>query len=358
MQRLNKIFISNKSGRKEMPRIFLIVILLFFMVFLLSAQSVSLVGTTAASFLKIGVGGRALAMGEASTTLASDVTAIYWNPAGLAQISNTQILVSHYDYIADIYYDYGAAAISFGSIGTFGFHFAYLGMPDIDRTTVLEPEGTGEKAGAYSYSTGLSYGRALTERFDIGFTVKMIGEKIWHCTASGVAMDAGVSYRTIFKNVRIGMSISNFGTSMQMDGSDLLIQYDIDPLSNGNNSNINGKLETGEYSLPVLFRVGISGNITRDFLGFDNHDLIVACDVIHPNDNYEYLNVGTEYTFKNMISLRGGYRRLFLKDTEGGLTFGFGLNFMISNIGLQLDYAAVDFGRLDYLNKFSFILSL
>jgi hypothetical protein len=70
------------------------------------------------------------------------------------------------------------------------------------------------------------------------------------------------------------------------------------------------------------------------------------------------MNVGTEYTYNNLISLRGGYRQLLLADAEGGLTFGFGLNFAVSNIGLRLDYAAVDFGRLDYLNKFSLILSL
>ncbi len=351
-------FSDTSKERIRSTGILFISILICLTVINLSAQSVSLVGTSAASFLKIGVGGRALAMGEAYSTQVSDVTALYWNPAGLAQISNSQFLVSHYDFIADIYYDYAGAAISFGALGTFGFHFAFLGMPDIDRTTVMEPEGTGEKATAYSFSTGFSYGRTLTDRFDLGVTLKFIGEKIWHCTANGFAADIGVNYRTVFKNVRIGMSISNFGTTMQMDGSDLLIQHDIDPLSDGNNSNINGKLETGEFSLPVLFRVGISGNLTRDFFGLEKNDLILACDVVHPNDNYEYMNVGGEYTYNNLFSLRGGYRRLFLEDAEGGLTFGFGLNLMIQNIGLRLDYAAVDFGRLDYLNKFSLILSL
>jgi hypothetical protein len=55
--------------------------------------------------------------------------------------------------------------------------------------------------------------------------------------------------------------------------------------------------------------------------------------------------------------VRAGYRQLFLKDAEGGLTYGFGLHFNVRAFELNLDYAAVDFGRLDYVNKFSLIFS-
>jgi len=99
------------------------------------AQSVSRVGTSAANFLKIGVGAKALGMGEAFATQANDVSAIYWNPSGLSSVQNVQVILNHYDYIADIYFDYGAVAIPLGSAGVIGLHFAYLGMPDIERTT-------------------------------------------------------------------------------------------------------------------------------------------------------------------------------------------------------------------------------
>lgn len=324
----------------------------------LMAQAVSRVGTSAANFLKIGVGAKALGMGEAFTTQAGDITSIYWNPSGLSTVNNVQVLLNHYDYIADIYFDYGAVAFPLGSIGVVGIHFAYLGMPDIERTTIIEPEGNGEMVSASSYSAGLSYARALTDRFSIGATIKMVSENLWHTNATGYAVDIGLVYRAIFKNIKVGMSISNFGTSMQLDGRDLLVQNDIDPTSEGNNSSINATLKTDAYSMPILFRVGLSGNITRDFMQIENNDFIVAVDAIHPNDNYEYLNVGGEYIYHDLLSLRAGYRQLFLEAAEGGLTFGFGLHFNISNYGLYLDYAAVDFGRLDRLNKFSLILSL
>ncbi len=76
----------------------------------------------------------------------------------------------------------------------------------------------------------------------------------------------------------------------------------------------------------MLFRFGLSANVLRDFLGSEEHDWILAVDAIHPNDNPEYVNVGTELSlYRRMISLRGGYRQLFLDDREGGLTLGVGV---------------------------------
>jgi len=353
MQRNNYFYLVPNSK-------LLILGILFYLFVQLSpgkAQSVSRVGTSAATFLKIGVGGRALGMGGAVTTLTEDVTAIYWNPSGLAASGHVQVLLNHFDYIADISYDYIAVSLPLQSIGTFGLHFGYLGMPDIERTTINEPMGNGEMVSASSYTAGISYAKNLTDRFAIGSTFKMIKENLWHTSATGYAVDLGLMYKTVFKNVKIGMSISNFGTGMQLDGRDLLVQHDIDEQSDGNNSNINALLKTDEFSLPIIFRVGISGNITRDFFNLENNDLILSIDAIHPNDDFEYLNVGTEYTFKNMFSLRAGYQKLLLKESEGGLSFGAGLHMTIMNIDMNLDYAAIDYGRFDYLNKFSFILS-
>ena len=41
-------------------------------------------GTTAAKFLSIGVGSKAVGMGGSYTSIADDATAMYWNPAGLS----------------------------------------------------------------------------------------------------------------------------------------------------------------------------------------------------------------------------------------------------------------------------------
>jgi len=150
----------NKISENKMVKRFYIapVLVLFLVMILLSqivnAQVIGRVGSTAAPFLKIGVGGRALGMGEAYTTLAEDITGIYWNPAGLANITKMQVILNHYEYIADLNYDFGALAIPVRGVGTIGAFIGFLGMPDIERTTIQFPNGTGEKVSANSSPAG------------------------------------------------------------------------------------------------------------------------------------------------------------------------------------------------------------
>jgi hypothetical protein len=153
------------------------------------------------------------------------------------------------------------------------------------------------------------------------------------------------------------MSISNFGSELSMEGRDMLTQHDVSDLVAGNNENINAYLDTDEFSLPMLFRVGISANMAEDFFGLSEHDWIVAIDAVHPNDNKEFMNVGSEVRLYDLIALRAGYRQLFLEDAEGGLTFGFGLQLNVLTARLFIDYASVDYGRLEKQNKFSLIFS-
>ncbi|MBN1782335.1 PorV/PorQ family protein [bacterium] len=338
---------------------FILTVLPGFFTGILSGQTINRVGTTSAAFLKIGVGARALGMGEAVATASEDITAMFWNPAGLAMSPRKQILLNHYNYLADLTFEYGAVSLPVGNLGTFGAFVSYLGMPDIERTTIQWPDGNGELVSANSFSAGLGYARSLTDRFAIGGNVKFIKETIWHSSASGVAFDLGLLYRAFFKNIRIGMSISNFGGDLQMNGRDMLIQHDINDVFAGNNQNINGHLDTEAYPLPVLFRVGLSANLTKDIVPVPHTSWVVAVDAVHPNDNREYMNAGTELMFYDFFAMRGGFRQLLLngEEREGGLTFGFGLNLKLMQYALLLDYANVDFGRLDHTHKFSLILS-
>ena len=318
-------------------------------------QSLGRVGTTAAPFLKIGVGSRAMSMGEAYVTQAEDASGMFWNPAGIASVNGLQALFSYYSYIADIAYNYGAVSIPIGGIGTFGAFAGYMDYGTIERTTIQSPEGTGEKVSANSIVVGLSYGRALTDRFALGGNVKYVRETIWHSTADAFAFDVGLLYKTFFKNIRIGMSISNFGSQMKMDGRDMLVQHD---LTTAYPSNLNAHLDTDRFPLPILFRVGISSNITGDFMGIEEHDWIVAVDAVHPNDNKEYVNLGTEVRlYHKLVSLRAGYRELLLAEREGGLTLGVGFGVNIEGGRVEIDYANIAFGRFGNQSMFTVMIS-
>ena len=131
-----------------MIRTVILVFSLFLIASLAAAQTsptITKTGTTAASFLKIGVGARSVAMGGAYTAVANDVSSIYWNPAGLASMGGSQAIFNHVNWIADVQYDVAAAALQVEGFGTIGASFASMNVGEMDVTTVSEPEGTGER---------------------------------------------------------------------------------------------------------------------------------------------------------------------------------------------------------------------
>ncbi|MFC1568974.1 PorV/PorQ family protein [bacterium] len=337
-----------------MKKTIIIALILMLATFPMHSQKISKTGTTAAGFLNIDVGARAVAMGSAFVTVSDDPTAIYWNPAGLAKLHTTQAMFSHTTWLADIKFNYAAIALPLPGIGTVGAAATFLTMDDMERTTISQPMGTGEMFGAGSYCIALSYARKLTDRFSIGGNLKYVNERIYHSSAYGMAIDVGTLFETQFNGLMIGMSIANYGSKMQMAGQDMLIQADPDLLISGNNPNIPANLETNAFDMPLMFRVGIGMDVLK---GLGKSNLIIAVDALHPNDDVEYVNVGAEYTFNNMVSLRGGYKTLFAENSEEGLSLGGGLKYRIMDFSeLRLDYAYQDFGILKNIQKFTLTL--
>ena len=331
--------------------IILILAFSFFTCFAMYAQEVSKVGTTAAGFLNIDVGARAVGMGGAFVAVASDVSSMYWNPAGVAHITNTEAMFCNTRWIADINFNYAAVGVNLGNVGAMGLNATFLTMDQMERTTIMEPDGTGEMFDVGSYAFGLCYARKLTDRFSIGANFKYIHEKIYHSSANGIAFDIGTIFDTQFNGLRIGMSISNYGTKMQMGGRDMLTQVDVDPLVSGNNSNINANLQTDSYDLPLMFRVGVSMDVLK---GAGNSNLVLSIDALHPNDDVESVNVGGEYVLNEMFFIRAGYKSLFARDSEDGLSLGGGLRYRMAGAAtLFVDYSYLDFGVLKEVQMFT-----
>jgi len=319
------------------------------------SQQVTKVGTTAANFLLVGAGARAVGMGSAFVAVSNDITAMYWNPAGITRINQSQAMFSHAKWFADISHNYAGVIVPIQNFGTLGIHASFMNMGTMERTTIAQPDGTGETFTAGSYALGISYARSLTDRFAIGFNGKYLSEQIYHSTARGIAFDIGTLFQTRLNGMNLGMSIANYGTKMRMSGRDMLLQADIDPLIEGNNENLNAYLDTDAYDLPLIFRVGVSMDVLK---GIANSNLIISMDALHPNNDKEYMNVGCEYSFQQMVFLRGGYKTLWLTDSQEGLSLGAGLAYRLpTGIALQLDYCYQDFGYLNDIQMFSLIFS-
>ncbi len=332
-----------------MKKIYLIFVIIL-SIGLVYAGEITKKGTSAAQFLKIGVGARASAMGESFVAEANDASAIYWNPAGIAAMSGNEMMLVRTNWIADMTYDFAAVAMPVENLGTFGLFYQALNMDEMKVRTEYKPEGTGELFSATSFTLGVTYAKNMTNRFAFGITTKYIREQIWHVSASTFAMDVGITYKTSLKNLRLGMAISNYGGKMKMDGKDLLSFVDIDPSLDGNNEYIISRLNTESYDIPLSFRVGLA----FDPIKTDFHRITTTIDGVTPNDYTEHLNIGIEYGFREMVFLRAGYKGIGIKDAEMGFSAGGGLKYaMNKNIGLVIDYAFVDFGRLKNVQRFS-----
>ncbi|MBN1351500.1 PorV/PorQ family protein [candidate division KSB1 bacterium] len=318
-----------------------------------NSYAASKVATTAAQFLKIEIGARGLAMGGAYVATADDATATFWNPAGLARLQSREVAVSHAEWLADMNVAYGSIVVPFGG-QTVGLSMTVLDYGEWEMTTIDEPEGTGERFGAQDLALGLSYARSLTDRFSFGANVKYINQRISHSNASAIAFDIGTLFITQLKGLRIGMCFSNFGNKMSMQGRDSQVLYDVAPDLEGNDERINAHLETDEWDLPLSFRVGVA----MDVIDNSYSKLILALDTVAPNDNLEYVNAGFEYGLRKLLFLRAGYKSLFRQDSEDGLTLGTGIRYAINRqMKIRFDYAYADFGRLDYIQRFSVAFS-
>ena len=316
-----------------------------------SAFAQSNTGTAIGQFLLIEPSASIAAMGNAGVSLQRGVQALYYNPAAVGAVDKTSIQFTHSFWFADIKYDYVALALPVGGIGKFYGSLTSLNSGDIEVRTVETPLGTGARYSVSDVAIGLGYGRQITERFAAGLQINYINESIWNSSASTVAFNVGTLYALNGSGLSLGASLSNFGTKAQFSGDDLAVQFDQDPDNNGDNSSLPAEQSTGEFPVPVLFRVGLS--YPRQ-VGGDNR-LVLALDAFHPNDNTESVGLGAEWSWRETVALRFGYQNLFQEDSELGATFGVGVRAGSGSPLFHLDYAWAQHDRLDGTHRLSFV---
>ncbi len=295
-------------------------------------------GISTAQFLKIGVGGRATAMGDAFVAVANDVSALYWNPAGLTQFSENQIMFSHNQWVVDINHDFIGAVYHLDDANSFGVSLTSLSMDQMKVTTEYAPFGTGEYFGFSDLGISISYSRRMTDQFSFGGTVRYIEESLDKLKMRGVMIDLGTYYWTGLGSTRFAVVVSNFGNDLAPDGEVVLV---------GNRT----KSDWQSFSPPTMFRIGFAFEPYED----EENKVTTSIQLNHPNDNSENLSLGFEYTWNKMFFARGGYK---INVDEQNYSFGAGINVPISIANFSLDYAYANFTRLGSAHRFSIILGL
>ncbi len=313
-------------------------------------REITKVGTTAGQFLKITPGARALGMGGAYVGISNDIYAAYYNPAGIAAgKGNGQVAFNHTEWLADVSYDYAAVSLNASALGSLFFTVTSMKVPEDKVRTFEYPDGNGQFWDAGSIAFSLGFARSLTDRFSIGFNFKYINESIWNTSASGFALDVGTYYVTPFNDMVIGASILNFGTKMELDGRDIQINYDPDNNSDTGPNNIPAQFDMEKYDLPLTFKIGLAMDVIKSRY----IRITTALDATHPNDNTEYVNAGMEIAYDELFFIRGGYKSLFLPDSEQGFTLGAGFNYeMNTGLSIRANYAYGDYNRLKNIQYF------
>ncbi|GJM43778.1 MAG: hypothetical protein DHS20C21_06200 [Gemmatimonadota bacterium] len=319
-----------------------------------TARGQSKVGTSVGQFLGIEPSARNAGMGNTGSASAFGIEAVYFNPGAIGTLTRPSIQFSHGAWFTDILYDYVSAATPVGTFGTLFASVTSLNSGEIAVRTVSQPLGTGERFTVRDFALGFGYGRQVTDRFAAGVQWTYARERIWNSSQSFQSFSAGTVYRVGRRGLTIGSSVSNMGTHSQFSGRDLAFQYDNSPGVYGDNGALPGEQLTGQFPVPILARFGVSMPYR-----FNNRSvLLFAVDALHPNDNAQSMNTGVEWSWKEMLSLRGGYQTLFQEDSELGLAFGFGLRGTLQETAYRFDYAWTGHEHLNETHRFTLILEL
>ncbi len=300
-------------------------------------------GRTSYQFLKIGIGARSAAMGEASVAHVRGASGVLVNPAALCGLSRAEASFNYVRWFADLHITAGALGLRVPEIGLFAVDYATLAYGDIQEALAFSPTGgldtrTGQSFTGSDLAVGLSYAREFTDKLSIGVRVKYLREELFTYVNSLWAFDAGTFYDTGWRGVRLAMCAQNISRAAQW-------------LPGGA-----GTRET--FELPIVFRIGWS----IDLLGADDlflgrgpngGRLTFNMDALHTNDYAERLHVGMEYELLGLLALRGGYR---FNHDEGKWSLGLGLRSQLSTVELKLDYAFVAHRYLESPHRLSISL--
>jgi hypothetical protein len=294
------------------------------------------VGTSGGNFLKIGIGARAVGMGEAFVAVANDPSTIYWNPAGVASLIRNEALVSHIRWPADISYEHLTYVMPSTKLGgSFGVQFGLL-HTDIQETTEEHPFGTGQTFTYSDWDAGVTYGRRLTDRLLIGvggkFVHEDLGGDVGGTSVNTWLVDIGSIYYLGISSVRIGMALSHFGPDFQGGGTFTSATGEQRAYDN--------------FSPPTTFRFGVAWEpIERD-----QQRLTTSLEFDQPSDNQLVAKGGLEYEIARRFAVRTGYN---VNADELKWSAGAGFYPMFGTTRGTFDYALTTGGVLGSVHRLS-----
>ncbi len=296
-------------------------------------------GTAGAQFLRIPAGARAVALGKAYVAVATDGSALFWNPAGIMRTPGRKnFFASHAEYAAGIDLDYASFHMRGQNFG-YGLSFGVLRSGDILRTTELHQQGTDQYFHANQFFVAASLARAMTDRFSIGGSLKFYQENLDEYRINALMADLGILYFVGVGDMRVGFAVRNFGSDLKTGGTPPTLADGWQPAE-----------EFQRFPAPTVGSFGAAKTWTLS----RRLDLLTSADFNHPSDNRESFRMGGELGMNRMLFLRTGYET---SRDEGGFAAGFGLQLERKQFLLRIDYAYADMGSFGSMHYISVDLS-
>lgn len=321
-------------------------------------------GTRGANFLEIGVDARGNAMAGAVVSWTDSPSALYWNPAGISNVETFSVEATRQNLYSDLDIAHNFAGVAIPAFGgVLGAHVIALNSGDIQRTTAAFPEGGDPTFGNTfqwtSTAIGLSYGRRLTDRLSVGATGKFVTEGLSDANTSWGALDVGTQFNTGIYGITLGAAVLNVGPASEARGSAVKRQVDTDEFANRRTEI---QFATQSTELPTLFRFSVGMDLlgrAGSVISTDpRHRLLAEAAFNDAIDTDLQFAAGVEYSFNNLVFLRGGKR--FYNDERStgnsgtyGLSGGAGVRLPFASRAIRFDYAYTSLGDLDNVQVFT-----
>ncbi|GBD07329.1 hypothetical protein HRbin21_01147 [bacterium HR21] len=328
-----------------------------------SAGQFKKVGAAGSQFLKVPVGARMVGLGGSGAAV-NDLTAIYWNPAGLADIGSLSGHFSYTQWFGGFSHNFAAVAVPLGENYRIAASLVSFTSGDIPVTTLEQPEGTGATYTISDLALGVTFSGRVTEQFSFGITGRFVQNSLLDVSSTGLTFDVGTLYQTDFYGLRLAFSIHNLGPDMQYSGQGLYLQRRLLEALNADPTALS--IVTNPYAIPLMFRAGVAFDLLSVIQGRmqtaklyneerQEHRLIAAADFETYSDVPEQFALGLEYTWNELLSLRAGYR---FGNDQMWLTGGVGVRYIGSGFRGQVDYALTPTRMLGLVNRLSLTLWL
>jgi hypothetical protein len=292
-----------------------------------AAQTNYDIGKVGGSELKIGLGPRPVAMGEAFVGLADDLNTTAWNPAGLAQMKGYQAGFMHNIYLQETSQEYLAYAQNLFEGAGLGVNLTYFNYGSLEKINDVGgfPQMTGQSFTPTVLTASVGYGQWLGQSLALGAAVKFLSQHIDTESYSAVAADLGALFKPGVDGLQIGLAVQNLGTQL------------------------------AQSSLPMNAKVGLGYLVPAKFGDKDIWNAVLDVNVPFGDTKYLSVNVGTEYWISGAVAARVGYKVKDTGDLGGvtGLTAGLGIKLSMFN----LDYAMVSFGDLGLSHQLALTVS-